>query len=118
MGKHRRFRLSPEPSANPSTGSGQALSREKHPHPRRRRGLSRNIAGEARIKWRGTRHPNWGEGRERISRGGEFWVIVAAPFSGGARLASKALDDLIVVEFAQMVSGPMCGKMFADMGAE
>jgi crotonobetainyl-CoA:carnitine CoA-transferase CaiB-like acyl-CoA transferase len=33
-------------------------------------------------------------------------------------LASRALDDLIVVEFAQMVSGPMCGKMFADMGAE
>jgi hypothetical protein len=38
--------------------------------------------------------------------------------SGGARLAGKALDDLIVIEFAQMVSGPMCGKMFADMGAE
>jgi crotonobetainyl-CoA:carnitine CoA-transferase CaiB-like acyl-CoA transferase len=33
-------------------------------------------------------------------------------------LASRALDDLVVVEFAQMVSGPMCGKMFADMGAE
>ena len=33
-------------------------------------------------------------------------------------MASKALDDLTVVEFAQMVSGPMCGKMFADMGAE
>jgi crotonobetainyl-CoA:carnitine CoA-transferase CaiB-like acyl-CoA transferase len=33
-------------------------------------------------------------------------------------LAKRALDDLIVVEFAQMVSGPMCGKMFADMGAE
>ena len=33
-------------------------------------------------------------------------------------MASRALDDLIVVEFAQMVSGPMCGKMFADMGAE
>jgi hypothetical protein len=49
-----------------------------------------------------------------ISRGGEFWVIVALPFLGGARLAGKALDDLIVVEFAQMVSGPMCGKMFAD----
>src|SRR5260370_41274902 len=89
LGNDRRFSLSPEPSPN--------LSREKHPHPRRRRGLSRNIAGEARIKWRGTRHPNWGEGRERVSRGGEFWVIVAAPFSGGARLASKALDDLIVV---------------------
>jgi crotonobetainyl-CoA:carnitine CoA-transferase CaiB-like acyl-CoA transferase len=29
-----------------------------------------------------------------------------------------ALDDLKVVEYAQMVSGPMCGKMFADMGAE
>jgi crotonobetainyl-CoA:carnitine CoA-transferase CaiB-like acyl-CoA transferase len=33
-------------------------------------------------------------------------------------LSGKALDDLVVVEFAQMVSGPMCGKMFADMGAE
>ena len=33
-------------------------------------------------------------------------------------MASRALDDLVVVEFAQMVSGPMCGKMFADMGAE
>ena len=33
-------------------------------------------------------------------------------------MANRALDDLIVVEFAQMVSGPMCGKMFADMGAE
>jgi CoA:oxalate CoA-transferase len=33
-------------------------------------------------------------------------------------LASRALDDLKVVEYAQMVSGPMCGKMFADMGAE
>lgn len=31
---------------------------------------------------------------------------------------SRALDDLKVVEFAEMVSGPMCGKMFADMGAE
>jgi crotonobetainyl-CoA:carnitine CoA-transferase CaiB-like acyl-CoA transferase len=33
-------------------------------------------------------------------------------------LSNRALDDLVVVEFAQMVSGPMCGKMFADMGAE
>ena len=33
-------------------------------------------------------------------------------------MAGKALDDLILVEFAQMVSGPMCGKMFADIGAE
>jgi crotonobetainyl-CoA:carnitine CoA-transferase CaiB-like acyl-CoA transferase len=30
----------------------------------------------------------------------------------------RALDDLRVIEYAQMVSGPMCGKMFADMGAE
>jgi crotonobetainyl-CoA:carnitine CoA-transferase CaiB-like acyl-CoA transferase len=30
----------------------------------------------------------------------------------------RALDDLRVVEFAEMVSGPLCGKMFADMGAE
>ncbi len=33
-------------------------------------------------------------------------------------MANRALDDLVVVEFAQKVSGPMCGKMFADMGAE
>ncbi len=33
-------------------------------------------------------------------------------------MGNRALDDLVVVEFAQMVSGPMCGKMFADMGAE
>ncbi|HKV55300.1 MAG TPA: CaiB/BaiF CoA-transferase family protein [Candidatus Binataceae bacterium] len=30
----------------------------------------------------------------------------------------KALDDIRVVEYAEMVSGPMCGKMFSDMGAE
>ncbi len=30
----------------------------------------------------------------------------------------KALDDIRVVELAEMVSGPMCGKLFADMGAE
>lgn len=33
-------------------------------------------------------------------------------------MAGAALDDLKVVEFAEMVSGPMCGKLFADMGAE
>ena len=33
-------------------------------------------------------------------------------------MSNRALDDLIVIEFAEMVSGPMCGKMFADMGAE
>jgi crotonobetainyl-CoA:carnitine CoA-transferase CaiB-like acyl-CoA transferase len=33
-------------------------------------------------------------------------------------LAAAALDDLKVVEYATMVSGPMCGKLFADMGAE
>src|SRR5271167_4626322 len=30
-------------------------------HPRRRRGLSRNQAGEAGNRRRGTRRPNWGE---------------------------------------------------------
>jgi crotonobetainyl-CoA:carnitine CoA-transferase CaiB-like acyl-CoA transferase len=30
----------------------------------------------------------------------------------------RALDDIRVVEYAEMVSGPMCGKMFSDMGAE
>jgi crotonobetainyl-CoA:carnitine CoA-transferase CaiB-like acyl-CoA transferase len=33
-------------------------------------------------------------------------------------LSGRALDDLTVIEYAEMVSGPMCGKMFADMGAE
>jgi crotonobetainyl-CoA:carnitine CoA-transferase CaiB-like acyl-CoA transferase len=33
-------------------------------------------------------------------------------------LAAAALDDIKVVEYATMVSGPMCGKLFADMGAE
>ena len=33
-------------------------------------------------------------------------------------MAAAALDDLKVVEYATMVSGPMCGKLFADMGAE
>jgi crotonobetainyl-CoA:carnitine CoA-transferase CaiB-like acyl-CoA transferase len=33
-------------------------------------------------------------------------------------MVKRALDDLKVIEFAEMVSGPMCGKMFADMGAE
>src|SRR5580698_11016235 len=37
---------------------------------------------------------------------------------GGAHLQNRALSDLRVVEYAEMVSGPMCGKMFADMGAE
>jgi hypothetical protein len=30
----------------------------QNPHPRLWRGLSRNIAGEADKRWRGTRHPN------------------------------------------------------------
>ena len=30
----------------------------------------------------------------------------------------RALDDIRVVEYAEMVSGPMCGKMLSDMGAE
>jgi crotonobetainyl-CoA:carnitine CoA-transferase CaiB-like acyl-CoA transferase len=33
-------------------------------------------------------------------------------------MGPTALDDLTVIEYAEMVSGPMCGKMFADMGAE
>ena len=31
---------------------------------------------------------------------------------------SRALDDIRVIEYAEMVSGPICGKMFSDMGAE
>jgi len=37
-----------------------------HPHPRRGRGLSRNEAGEAGSKSRGTLHPNRGEVRKKI----------------------------------------------------
>ena len=33
-------------------------------------------------------------------------------------MAAAALSDLRVVEYAAMVSGPMCGKLFADLGAE
>ncbi|HEY2525114.1 MAG TPA: CoA transferase [Candidatus Binataceae bacterium] len=33
-------------------------------------------------------------------------------------MAAAALSDLKVVEYAAMVSGPMCGKLFADLGAE
>ena len=33
-------------------------------------------------------------------------------------MPNPALNDLRVIEYAEMVSGPMCGKMFADMGAE
>jgi hypothetical protein len=45
-------------------GRGRILNRaqnsalESTPHPRLRRGLSRNKAGEAHNQWRGTRHPN------------------------------------------------------------
>src|SRR5690242_14429951 len=44
--------------------------------------------------------------------------MVASCSRGGDGLGNRALADLMVVEFAEMVSGPMCGKMFADMGAE
>jgi crotonobetainyl-CoA:carnitine CoA-transferase CaiB-like acyl-CoA transferase len=33
-------------------------------------------------------------------------------------LASGAFEDVTVVEFAGMVSGPYCGKLLADMGAD
>src|SRR6266853_4143559 len=39
-------------------------------------------------------------------------------FQGATNVANRALNDLRVIEYAEMVSGPMCGKMFADMGAE
>jgi crotonobetainyl-CoA:carnitine CoA-transferase CaiB-like acyl-CoA transferase len=32
--------------------------------------------------------------------------------------SSHALDDVKVLEYAEMLSGPMCGKMFAGMGAQ
>jgi crotonobetainyl-CoA:carnitine CoA-transferase CaiB-like acyl-CoA transferase len=31
---------------------------------------------------------------------------------------TRALDDIRVIEYAEMVSGPICGKMLSDMGAE
>jgi crotonobetainyl-CoA:carnitine CoA-transferase CaiB-like acyl-CoA transferase len=41
------------------------------------------------------------------------------PRVGGVTDAMKqALDDIRVAEYAEMVSGPMCGKMLSDMGAE
>lgn len=33
-------------------------------------------------------------------------------------MAPKALDNLRILEYAREVSGPYCGKLFADMGAE
>ena len=33
-------------------------------------------------------------------------------------MTPKALNNLKVLEFAQEVSGPYCGKLFADLGAE
>jgi CoA:oxalate CoA-transferase len=33
-------------------------------------------------------------------------------------MAPKALDNLKILEYAREVSGPYCGKLFADMGAE
>ena len=33
-------------------------------------------------------------------------------------MAPKALKNLRVLEYAQEVSGPYCGKLFADLGAE
>ncbi|MEW6185873.1 MAG: CoA transferase [Thermodesulfobacteriota bacterium] len=33
-------------------------------------------------------------------------------------MVTKALDNLKVLEFAEEVSGPYCGKLFADLGAE
>ena len=33
-------------------------------------------------------------------------------------MADQALTGLKVLEFANLVSGPYCGKMFAELGAE
>jgi len=52
-----------------------------------------------------------------ISRGGEIWVIVAPPSSGGASLSGKALDDLIVIQFAQMVARGRCAGRHSLTGA-
>jgi len=32
-------------------------------------------------------------------------------------MSEKALNDIKIIEFASMVSGPYCGKLLADMGA-
>ena len=37
---------------------------------------------------------------------------------GGAHVAGGALADLRVVEFAQALAVPYCGKLLADMGAD
>ena len=37
---------------------------------------------------------------------------------GGAGMTSSALEGIRVVEYATMVSGPYCGKLLADLGAE
>ena len=33
-------------------------------------------------------------------------------------MQTKALQELKVLEFANLISGPYCGKLLADMGAE
>ena len=33
-------------------------------------------------------------------------------------MAKSALDNVKVIEFASMVSGPYCGKLLADLGAD
>jgi CoA:oxalate CoA-transferase len=43
---------------------------------------------------------------------------VTIEIPGGEAAMKKALDDIKVIEYAAMVSGPICGKMFSDMGAE
>lgn len=33
-------------------------------------------------------------------------------------MPEKVLNDIKIIEFASMVSGPYCGKLMADMGAD
>jgi crotonobetainyl-CoA:carnitine CoA-transferase CaiB-like acyl-CoA transferase len=38
--------------------------------------------------------------------------------TAGGRVTDSALDDLRVIELAEGVAGPYCGKLFADLGAD
>src|SRR6516165_3796926 len=74
---------------------------------------------ESRSNWRFSRPYQGGLWKPNpISRLRKLWAIVCVLGRWRCALGNRALDDLVVIEFAQMVSGPMCGKMFADMGAE
>src|SRR6516164_6390944 len=43
---------------------------------------------------------------------------VAHTIESGRGAMRGALDDIRIIEYAEMVSGPICSKMFSDLGAE